>query len=156
MGKTGPAGQPKTPRRERGRGSAHGARSHLTRHKDQVMHIRSKRSSFVKAALAAACAFGIALPAFAQGTQTLVIEPDQGLTSIYSLINAAKSTIDMTMYELQDTTAQNDLCNAVARGVKVRVILDVNREKSNNTSAYNQLSNCGVSVKWAWTTYSAT
>jgi phosphatidylserine/phosphatidylglycerophosphate/cardiolipin synthase-like enzyme len=120
------------------------------------MHIRSKCSSFAQAALAAACAFGIALPAFAQGTQTLVIEPDRGLTSIYSLINAAKSTIDMTMYELQDTTAQNDLCNAVARGVKVRVILDVNLEKSNNTTAYNQLSSCGVNVKWAWTTYSAT
>jgi phosphatidylserine/phosphatidylglycerophosphate/cardiolipin synthase-like enzyme len=110
----------------------------------------------MKAALAAACAFGIALPAFAQSTQTLVIEPDQGLTSIYNLINSAKSTIDMTMYELQDTTAQNGLCNAAARGVKVRVILDVNLEKSNNTSAYNQLSSCGVSVKWAWTTYSAT
>lgn len=120
------------------------------------MNIRSKRSSFAKAALAAACALGIALPAFAQGTQTLVIEPDQGLTSIYNLINAANSTIDMTMYELQDTTAQNDLCNAAARGVTVRVILDVNLEKSNNTTAYNQLSNCGVKVKWAWTTYSAT
>jgi len=119
------------------------------------MHIRSKRS-IVKAALAAACAFGLALPAFAQSTQTLVIEPDQGLASIYKLINAAQSTIDMTMYELQDTTAQNDLCHAVARGVKVRVILDVNLEKSNNTSAYNQLSGCGVNVKWAWTTYSAT
>jgi phosphatidylserine/phosphatidylglycerophosphate/cardiolipin synthase-like enzyme len=120
------------------------------------MNFRSKRSSFVKAALAAACAFGIALPAFAQATQTLVIEPDQGLTSIYNLINAAKSTIDMTMYELQDTTAQNDLCSAVARGVKVRVILDTNLEKSNNTSAYNQLKSCGASVVWAYTKYHAT
>jgi phosphatidylserine/phosphatidylglycerophosphate/cardiolipin synthase-like enzyme len=118
------------------------------------MNFRSKRSSFAKAALAAACAFGIALPAF--GTQTLVIEPDQGLTSIYNLVNSAKSTIDMTMYELQDTTFQNDLCNAVARGVKVRVILDVNLEKSNNTTAYNQLKSCGASVVWAYTKYHAT
>ncbi|GLQ94504.1 phospholipase D-like domain-containing protein [Dyella acidisoli] len=114
------------------------------------------RSSFTKAALAAACAFGIALPAFAQGTQTLVIEPDQGLNSIYNLISSAQSTIDMTMYELQDTTAQNLLCTAAGKGIKVRVILDINLEKSNNTSAYNQLNSCGVSVKWAWTTYSAT
>lgn len=120
------------------------------------MKIRSKRSSFVKAALAAACAFGVALPAFAQSTQTLVIEPDQGLTSIYALINAAQSTIDMTMYELQDTTAQNDLCNAAARGVTVRVILDTNLEKSNNTAAYNQLKGCGAKVVWAWTKYQAT
>ena len=118
------------------------------------MKSRCERSSFVKAALAAACAFGIALPAF--GTQTLVIEPDQGLNPIYNLISSAQSTIDMTIYELQDTTAQNLLCTAAGNGVKVRVILDVNREKNNNTSAYNQLSNCGVNVVWAWTTYAAT
>ncbi|GAB2584800.1 cardiolipin synthase [Dyella jejuensis] len=125
------------------------------------MKSRCARSNFTKttlsAALAVAAAFGLALPAAAQSsTQTLVIEPDQGLTPIYSLINAAKSTIDMTMYELQDTTAQDDLCNAAARNVKVRVILDVNDEKSNNTSAYNQLKGCGVDVVWAWTTYEAT
>jgi len=118
------------------------------------MKSRYERSSFMKAALAAACAFGFALPAFAQ--QTLVIEPDQGLNPIYNLISSAQSTIDMTMYELQDSTAQNLLCTAASKGIKVRVILDVNLEKSNNTTAYNQLSSCGVSVKWAWTTYSAT
>ncbi|RUL72957.1 phospholipase D-like domain-containing protein [Dyella choica] len=118
------------------------------------MTFRSNRSSFVKAAALASCAFGFALPAFAQ--QTLVTEPDQGFGPIYDLINSAQSTIDMTMYELQDTTAQNDLCNAASRGVKVRVILDVNLEQRNNTTAYNQLSGCGVNVKWAWTTYAAT
>ena len=125
------------------------------------MKSRCERSNFAKttlsAALAVACAFGIALPAAAQtGTQTLVIEPDQGLTSIYNLINSAKSTIDMTMYELQDTTAQDDLCSAVTNGVTVRVILDVNDEESNNTAAYNQLKSCGVNVVWAWTKYEAT
>lgn len=124
------------------------------------MKNHSERSNFAKtalsAALAIACAFGMATSASAQGTQTLVIEPDQGLTSIYNLINAAQSTLDMTMYELQDTTAQNDLCDAVARGVTVRVILDVNLEKSNNTSAYNQLHSCGAKVVWAYTKYHAT
>lgn len=124
------------------------------------MKSRCEHSSFAKtvlsASLAVACAFGIALPASAQGTQSLVIEPDQGLTSIYSLISSAKSTIDMTMYELQDTTAQNLLCTAAGKGIKVRVILDTNLEKSNNTSAYNQLHSCGVSVVWAYTKYHAT
>ena len=32
------------------------------------------------------------------------------------------------------------------RGVTVRVILDVNREKTHNTSAYNYLSSNGVHV----------
>lgn len=112
--------------------------------------------TMLSAALACACAFVAASPATAQTTQTLVIEPDQGMTSIYNFISAAKSTIDMTMYELVDTTAQNLLCTAESNGVKVRVILDVNDEKSNNTAAYNQLKDCGVSVVWAWTKYEAT
>lgn len=120
-----------------------------------------KRSIFARstlaAALAVACTLGAALPCAARAaTQTLVTEPDQGLAPIYNLINSAESTIDMTMYELVDTTAQTDLCNAAARGVTVRAILDVNNEKSNNTSAYNQLKSCGVHVVWAWTKYEAT
>src|ERR1700752_3991612 len=75
--------------RESGMGLAHGVRS-TNSTKDQVMKNRFERSSFVKTALAAACAFGIALPAF--GTQTLVIEPDQGLNPIYNLISSATST----------------------------------------------------------------
>ncbi|MFK2879174.1 phospholipase D-like domain-containing protein [Rhodanobacter hydrolyticus] len=120
-----------------------------------------KHSVFTKTALSAvlgmACTLGVALPAAAQTvSQTLVTFPDQGYASIYNLINSAKSTVDMTMYELQDSTAQADLCNAVSRGVTVRVILDVNLEKSNNTAAYNQLNSCGVKVKWAYTKYQAT
>ena len=122
------------------------------------MNQRCNRSGMAKtvlsAVLAAACAFGVSVSA--QGTQSLVIEPDQGLTSIYNLISSATSTIDMTMYELQDITAQNLLCSAAGKGVKVRVILDTNLEKSNNTSAYNQLHSCGVSVVWAYTKYHAT
>jgi cardiolipin synthase A/B len=118
---------------------------------------RSFAKTMLSAALVCACAFGAALPASAQTTtQTLVIFPDQGFTSIYNLISAAKSTIDMTMYELEDTTAQNLLCSAAANGVTVRVILDVNDEKSNNTSAYDQLKDCGVNVVWAYTKYEAT
>jgi cardiolipin synthase A/B len=112
-------------------------------------------------ALLCTAACGVTPNAFAKSatstpTQALVIEPDQGLTPIYNLITAAKSTIDMTMYELVDTQASGLLCSAAANGVTVRVILDVNDEKSNNTAAYNQLKACGVNVVWAWTTYEAT
>jgi phosphatidylserine/phosphatidylglycerophosphate/cardiolipin synthase-like enzyme len=54
------------------------------------------------------------------------------------------------MYELVDTTFSGDLVAACKRGVKVRVILDQNDEKSSNTAAYNQLNaqaNC--SAAWA-------
>lgn len=117
---------------------------------------RSFAKTMLSAALVCACAFGATMPAAAQTTtQTLVIFPDQGFQPIYNLISAAKSTIDMTMYELQDTTAQGLLCSAESSGVKVRVILDVNDEKSNNTAAYDQLKDCGVAVVWAYTKYEA-
>jgi cardiolipin synthase len=108
--------------------------------------------------------FGIAAQAFASETskagtavtQTLVIEPDQGMTPIYNLIQSAKSSIDMTMYELVDTQASGLLCTAAKNGVAVRVILDQNLEMSNNQAAFTQLKGCGVSVVWAWTKYAAT
>ncbi len=125
------------------------------------MKHRCGLSSFAKNTLTAALfclgTLGASLSATAAtATQTLVVEPDQGLTPIYNFIKLAKSTIDMTMYELVDTNASGLLCQEAAAGIKVRVILDVNDEKSNNTAAYNQLNGCGVSVVWAWTTYEAT
>jgi len=100
-------------------------------------------------------------PAIAQETATattytLVTEPSQGLTSIYNLITSAKKTIDMTMYELTDTTVTSLLATAATDGVTVRVILDQNGEKSNNTTAYNYLTKHKVSVHWANPTYAYT
>jgi hypothetical protein len=77
-------------------------------------------------------------------------ESDNSATPLYAFINGAQKTIDMTMYALQDTTFSGDLVAACNRGVKVRVILDQNDEKSNDTPAYNQLNaaaNC--SAVWA-------
>ena len=70
-------------------------------------------------------------------TRTFLVFPDQGFTAIYALVTGATKTIDMTMYELVDTTFSGDLVAACQRGVKVRVILDQNLEKSSNTPAYN-------------------
>ncbi len=83
-------------------------------------------------------------------------EPSGGFSSVYNLINTARHSIDMTMYELTDTTAEHDLAAAAARGVTVRVILDQNLEKSNNTAAYTYLNANGVPTHWASTTYAAT
>ena len=77
-------------------------------------------------------------------------EADNSVTPLYALVTNAQSTIDMTMYALEDTTFSGDLVTACSRGVKVRVILDQNDEKSGNTAAYNQLNaaaNC--SAVWA-------
>src|SRR5215471_16570448 len=75
-------------------------------------------------AATAAAAIGIAVtPASAAGTDTLFTEPDAGFSAVYSLISGATTSIDMTMYELADTTAEQDLAAAASRGVRVRVIL---------------------------------
>lgn len=105
---------------------------------------------------AAAQAAPTARPATAPAAGTVITEPDDSYTPVYDFINAATSTLDMTMYELADATAVKDLVAAADRGVDVRVILDQNREKSNNTEAYNTLTAGGVHVVWADADYAAT
>jgi phosphatidylserine/phosphatidylglycerophosphate/cardiolipin synthase-like enzyme len=59
---------------------------------------------------------------------TLIIEPSAGFSPVYGLINGARHSIDVTMYEFADTTAEHDLAAAAKRGVKVQVILDERRK----------------------------
>jgi phosphatidylserine/phosphatidylglycerophosphate/cardiolipin synthase-like enzyme len=89
-------------------------------------------------------------------TYTLITEPDQGLTPIYNLISSAKKSIDMTMYELSDTTVTSLFAKAAASGVTVRVILDQNNEKANNLTAYDYLNANKVAVHWANPAYACT
>ena len=74
---------------------------------------------------------------------------------IYKFIDSAHSSIDMTMYELNDTTAINDLIAKKKAGVDVRVVLD-QKEKSLNTKAYSTLTSAGVGVVWSSTTFQYT
>jgi cardiolipin synthase A/B len=92
----------------------------------------------------------------AAATYALVVEPNQGLTAIYNLIGSAKTSIDMTMYELTDATVINSLIKAQAAGIPVRVILDQNEEKTANTPAYNELTAGKVAVHWANPKYAVT
>jgi phosphatidylserine/phosphatidylglycerophosphate/cardiolipin synthase-like enzyme len=92
----------------------------------------------------------------ASGQLSLLVEPDQGIEPIYALIASARKSIDLTMYELVDTNADLALELAASRGVVVRVLLDVNREKSANQAAYDELSDMKVHVAWADPRYAAT
>jgi phosphatidylserine/phosphatidylglycerophosphate/cardiolipin synthase-like enzyme len=74
---------------------------------------------------------------------------------IYKFIDSAHSSINMTMYELSDTTAVNDLIARKKAGVDVRVILD-QAEKSTNKSAYQTLTSAGVGVVWSSTAFQYT
>ena len=86
-------------------------------------------------------------PAASGAAQTLYVEPAQGFGFAYTLVNQAKTSVDMTMYELVDTTFSADLVAACKRGVKVRVILDQNLERSQNAAAFTQINaqpNCSA------------
>jgi cardiolipin synthase A/B len=85
----------------------------------------------------------------------VLVEPQAGIRPIYRLITAARSTVELTMYELADPRAEADLARDAARGVNVRVILDQHLERSRNLGAYNYLAAHGVHVRWgpAGTTY---
>jgi len=80
---------------------------------------------------------------------SVLVEPAAGVGAIYTLITGAKSSVDLTMYELADPAAEADLAADAKRGVDVRVILDQNLEKSRNTAAYDFLSTHRVHVTWA-------
>jgi cardiolipin synthase A/B len=83
------------------------------------------------------------------GALSVLVEPSAGVGKIYQLINGARSSIELTMYELRDSSAEDDLAAAAARGVDVRVILDAHLEKSRNTAAYDYLVAHHVHVTWA-------
>jgi phosphatidylserine/phosphatidylglycerophosphate/cardiolipin synthase-like enzyme len=87
---------------------------------------------------------------------TLITEPADGLSAIYGLILSARHTLEMTMYELGDATAEADLAKDAARGVRTEVALDQNLARSYNTPAYSYLRSHGVAVHWAPRGYDVT
>jgi phosphatidylserine/phosphatidylglycerophosphate/cardiolipin synthase-like enzyme len=78
----------------------------------------------------------------------LIVEPGAGFSPVYRLLGGARHSIDVTMYEFSDTTAEHDLAAAARRGVRVRVILD-RRERSVNSGAYSYLGAHRVTVTWS-------
>ena len=80
----------------------------------------------------------------------LVQYPGAGFGGFYTQIGEARRTIDMEMYELEDSTAERDLVAAAARGVAVRVLLDKDFSGAEaNRSASQYLAAHGVEVRWA-------
>jgi phosphatidylserine/phosphatidylglycerophosphate/cardiolipin synthase-like enzyme len=98
----------------------------------------------------------MAPPASGAPPYVLVTEPADGLSPIYGLITSARRTLEMTVYELSDTTAEADLAQDAERGVKVEVVLDQNLAKSYNAPAYSYLRSHGVIAHWAPKTYDVT
>lgn len=80
---------------------------------------------------------------------SLLTEPTTGFSRIYALIDGARRSIDMVMYELADTNAEAALAQAAARGVRVQVLLDRDYHGGSvNRAAYAYLRSHGVAVRW--------
>ncbi|MDH6127019.1 phospholipase D-like domain-containing protein [Kitasatospora sp. GP82] len=88
----------------------------------------------------------------ATGTYSLLAFPDQSHSAVDDFIGSATTSVDVTMYELRDTTAVNALVNRQKAGVKVRVILDA-KHTSVNGSAYSTLKAAGVGVTYSSSAY---
>jgi cardiolipin synthase A/B len=83
-----------------------------------------------------------------QSADALIIEPSGSFSPVYRLISNARHSIDITMYEFADTTAEADLASAAKRGVHVQVILD-QRETSTNQTAYKYFNAHGIKAVWS-------
>jgi cardiolipin synthase len=86
----------------------------------------------------------------------VIVEPNDGIGPIDTLLASPQHQLDLVMYELVDPTAVGILEADAARGVTVRVVLDQNRERAANTPAYDALAAHGIHVVWASTAFEAT
>jgi phosphatidylserine/phosphatidylglycerophosphate/cardiolipin synthase-like enzyme len=122
-----------------------------------IAHHRTKRqlaalSAATLAALGAGCAASTAGTVHVLGSSAaggglaLVTEPGT-INSIYAAIEGAHASIDMTMYELDDPTAEHALIAAAGRGVTVRVLLS--RGLDADLGAYAYLRTRGAQVRWS-------
>jgi phosphatidylserine/phosphatidylglycerophosphate/cardiolipin synthase-like enzyme len=102
-----------------------------------------------------AAAIPLAEPRGAAG-DSLIVEPDEGMGRIDDLLASPRHTLDLTVYELSDPTAESLLAADVARGVRVRVLLDGGFQRSRNTPAYDFLRGRGVEVYWSSRRYTVT
>jgi cardiolipin synthase A/B len=125
----------------------------------RALQLKARLAPIALVGLVAFAGVGALAPSAADaapGQYTLITEPADGMAPIYDLITSAKHALDMTMYELDDRTAEADLAADAERGVKVRVVLDQNLARSYNTPAFDYLSSHGVEVHWAPSYYDVT
>jgi phosphatidylserine/phosphatidylglycerophosphate/cardiolipin synthase-like enzyme len=77
-------------------------------------------------------------------------EPQSGYGFIDAAIDGARTSIDLSMYELSDPTIERALVDEAQKGIDVRVILDAAYEgSSENATAASVLREGSVHVVWA-------
>ena len=101
------------------------------------------------AAITTTATAATAAPAAAASGLSLVVEPDAGLGPLYGLLSSARKSVDLVMYELEDSKAESILAQDEARGVKVRVLLDEAYVGKYNQAAFSYLEAHKIAVHWA-------
>lgn len=86
------------------------------------------------------------------------VQPDDGYAPVVDEIEAARCTLDLTMYMLTDDTLFAALVAADMRGVRVRVILDQHPFGmfGDQQEAFDRLADGGVDVQWGESAYQFT
>jgi phosphatidylserine/phosphatidylglycerophosphate/cardiolipin synthase-like enzyme len=90
---------------------------------------------------------------------SLIIEPDEGVTPVLAMINGARKSVDLVMYELDDAQVDAALVADERRGVSVRVLLSAGYDGASSTvngPAYNFLLAHGVAMRWSPSYFSLT
>jgi cardiolipin synthase A/B len=92
---------------------------------------------------------------------TLIVEPDDGRTLVLNALNAAKKSIDLTIYEISDPQIMSALTSAQARGAAVRVLYNwysfpADTQQRDITPAIQALTQAGIQCREAPRTFEVT
>jgi phosphatidylserine/phosphatidylglycerophosphate/cardiolipin synthase-like enzyme len=92
---------------------------------------------------------------------TLIVQPDDGRTLVLNALNAAKKSIELTIYEISDPQIMSALEAAKARGVAVRVIYNwysfpADMQQREIAPAIQELTKAGIQCKQAPRTFEVT
>lgn len=83
----------------------------------------------------------------------LVVEPDSGREPVLALINSAKSSVDITIYQINDPEIVNALLAKKREGVEIRVLYNFysfqKYGKDPNAETIKKLSAAGIAVQKA-------
>jgi phosphatidylserine/phosphatidylglycerophosphate/cardiolipin synthase-like enzyme len=90
-----------------------------------------------------------------------LVQPDDGRTLILNALNAAKTSIDLTIYEINDSQIMSALAAAKARKVTARVIYNwysfpADMQQRQITPAIQQLTKVGIQCQQAPRTFEVT
>ena len=91
-------------------------------------------------------------PVCALAVQTLFSPKSQD--RFVALMDSAESSLDVMLYQFSNPAMKDALASAVARGVKVRIILEPRVGSNYDTAAF--LAQNGVEVRWATKNYTNT